>query len=98
MDSGALECSVPALFVFEIERVDASRRVTSSVETEAAFSLADTFFVGTTRVRLDFALVAMSKRQESSKTNKRLTRVKDRSRDRTLIDTTMGIQSDTVQL
>ena len=72
MDSGALECSVPALFVFEIVRVDASRQVTSSVETEAAFSFADTLFVGATTVRLDFALVAMLKRQESSKTNKKV--------------------------
>jgi hypothetical protein len=88
MDSGAPECSVPAPFVFEIVRVDASRRVTSSVETEAAFSLADTFFVGATRVRLDFALVAMVELAEEFKhEQKQDTRQKYRSRDRTLIDT-----------
>ena len=67
-------------------RVDASRRVTSSAETEEAFSFADAFFVGAMGVCLVFALVAMSKFLEEFKDKQRrgATRVKHRSRDRTL--------------
>ena len=66
-------------------RVDASRRVTSSAETETAFSFADAFFVGTVGIFLVFALVAISKcLWISSKTNKGETRAfQHRSRDRT---------------
>jgi hypothetical protein len=72
MDSGAPEYSVPTPFAFEMVRVDASRRVTSSAETETAFSLADAFFVGAMGFCLVFALVAISKCLEESKTNKGL--------------------------
>jgi hypothetical protein len=61
VDSGAPEYSVPTPFAFEMVRVDASRRVTSSAEMEAAFSLADAFFVGTMGFFLAFALVTISK-------------------------------------
>jgi len=66
MDSGAPEYSVPVPtpFAFEMVRVDASRRVTSSAEAEAeaAFSLADAFFVGAMGFCLVFALVAIEMR------------------------------------
>ena len=70
MDSGAPEYSVPTRFAFEMVRVDASRRVTSSAETGTAFSLA--FFVGAMGFCLVFALVAISKCLEEFKDEQRL--------------------------
>ncbi|SRR6266436_2455575 len=95
MDSGAAECSDPTPFAFEMVRVDASRRATSSAETEAALSLADAFFVGAMRFRLAFALVAMLKCLEKFKTNKKEkvcseTRVKRKARDRILTKTELN--------
>ena len=70
MDSGALEYSVPTPCAFEMVRVDASRRVTSSAETETAI-LADDFFVGAMGFFLVFALVAISNGLEEFKDERR---------------------------
>jgi hypothetical protein len=84
VDSGAPEYSVPTPFAFEMVRVDASRRVASSAETEAAFSLAGAFFVGAMGFLLVFALVTISKCLQEFKDEQRLARVQKRSRDRTI--------------
>jgi hypothetical protein len=88
VDSGAPEYTVPTPFAFEMVRVDASRRVTSSAETERAFSLVDAFFVGAMGFCFVFDLVAISKCLEEFKDEQRLVArhaFKYRSRDRTLI-------------
>ena len=66
IDSEAPEYSAPTPFAFEMV-MDASRRVTSSAETEVAFSFADVFFFGAMGFCLVFALVAMSKFLEEFK-------------------------------
>jgi hypothetical protein len=71
MDSGAPEYSAPTPLAFEMVRVDASRRVTSSAETETPFSLADAFFFGAMGFCLVFALVAISKCLEEFKDEQR---------------------------
>jgi hypothetical protein len=53
-------------------RVDASRRVTFSAETDTAFSLEDAFFVGAVGFGLVFALVAISKCLEEFKDKRML--------------------------
>src|SRR6267154_6060100 len=72
MDSGAPEYSVPTPFAFEMARVDASRRVTSSAETETTFFLAVAFLVGAMGFCLVCALVAISKCLEVFKDEQRL--------------------------
>ena len=94
MDSGALEYSVPTPFAFEMVRVDASRRATSSAET-TAFSLADAFFVGAMGFGLVFALVAISKCLEEFKDKQRLARRHASSINHVIVQLPHAQQTDT---
>ena len=84
--SGAPEYSAPTPFAFEMVRVDASRRVTSSAETDTTFSLEYAFLVGTMGFGLVFGLAAISKCLEFK--DERVLEARhasqDQSRDRTL--------------